>query len=109
MRIARVGAFIFTAVCLGIAAVSLLLPAKQTICVGGECSTVSCGSPAFPKSLIDFGSDQIEDATNCAGGTPASMGLYGVVLAGVGLGAIVATSMRGTIRPERSSMSEARA
>lgn len=103
MRIARIGAFIFTAVCLVFAAVSLLLPAKMTFCVGGACSTVSCGSPAFPKALIDF--DQIEDATNCAGQTSASIGLYGVVLAGLGLGAVTITSRRGTARPERSSMS----
>lgn len=103
MRIAKIGAFIFTAVCLVIAAVSLLLPVEMTTCVGGDCSTVSCGSPALPRALINF--DQIDDATNCAGQTSASIGLYGVVLAGLGLGVVTITSRRGKHRPERLSMS----
>lgn len=93
---ARIGAFIFTAASLVVAAISLLGPAKQTICIGRECSTVSCGSPAFPKALIDFGPGKAEDAANCAGSTPATIGLYGVVLAGVGLGAVALTSRRAT-------------
>jgi hypothetical protein len=101
MRIARIGALTFTAVCLVLAAAWLLLPTELTSCIGGDCTTVSCGSPAFPKDLIDF--DDVDDATNCAGRTPASVGLYGVILAGAGLGAVALTSRRGPAPPEAAS------
>lgn len=101
MRIAKVGAFTFTAVCLAVAALALLAPTTMTFCAGEDCSTLSCGSAAFPKSLWDF--DQVGDAANCAGRTSASVGLYGLALAGVGLVATAITSRAGTTRPERSS------
>lgn len=90
MRTARRLAFAFTALCLLLAVVSLLGSTSLTFSSGATSSTVDCGSAAFPKSLIGFANT--DDAANCAGQTPASLALYSVLLAGLGLGVIAATS-----------------
>jgi len=101
MRIARIVATAFTALCLVVALVSLLRPARYTVCRGADCRTVSCGSPAFPKALIDF--ENMDEASNCAGGTSAAAGLYLVALATLGLVAVAVTSGRGRPPAERSA------
>lgn len=101
MRAARNFAIAFTVVCLIVAAASMLSSTKLTFCAGSDCSTVDCGSPAFPKALIDF--DSPDDAANCAGVPSASVALYGVFLAGLGLGAVVLTARRGTVEPSRTT------
>lgn len=93
MRVARRVAFGFTAICLLLAVITMLGSTTLTFSTGSTSSTVNCGSPAFPRSLIDF--DSTDDAANCAGHTPASLALYFVLLAGLGLGAIAVT-LRGT-------------
>lgn len=98
MRYARRLAFVFTALCLLLAVVSMLGSTSITFSTGATSSTVECGSPAFPKSLIDFNSP--DDAANCAGQAPASLALVSVLLAGVGLGVSAATAVhRGTQEP----------
>lgn len=97
MRIARVIALAFTALCLVAAAALMLMPTGFTMCAG-ECTTVSCGSAAFPKELIDF--EDVDDATNCAGLPSATHSLYAVGLAGVGLAAIALASLRRPPSPE---------
>jgi hypothetical protein len=89
MRIARAVAFTFTAVCLVVAAGWLLAPVEQSFSAGAASRSYRCGSAAFPKQLIDFGENRVGDAANCAGGAPASVALYAVVLAGLGLAASV--------------------
>jgi len=120
MRIAKIAALIFTALCLVFAGASLLRPATMTFCTSapavgspslagdaGGCRTVDCGSAASPKGLIDFydhslaltdpaqGDGVQADAINCAGVPSASTGLYGILLAGLGLIAVAITSRRG--------------
>lgn len=90
MRITRNFAAAFTVLCLVAAAVMMLNSTSTTFCAGADCRTVDCGSPAFPKTLIDFESP--DDAANCAGETSASAALYSVLLAGVGLGVVAVTS-----------------
>ena len=94
MRAARAVAAAFTVVCLVVSALSMLSSVSVTTCAG-SCSTVDCGSPAFPKTLIDF--DNPDDAANCAGVPSASVGLYGVLLAGLGLGAVAVAARRGRL------------
>lgn len=103
MRIARAIAFTFTALCLVVAVWSLVVPVEQSFTAGASSRSYGCGSAAFPKQLIDFGENGVEDAANCAGGTPASVALYAVVLAGVGLAVVAATSWRSA----RASMAPA--
>lgn len=91
MRIARAAAFTFTALCLVVAVWSLIVPVEQSFTAGASSRSYGCGSAAFPKQLIDFGENGVGDAVNCAGGTPASVALYAVVLAGVGLAAVALT------------------
>src|SRR3954467_12373885 len=79
--------------CLALAVLSLMAPTSQTVDTGQESHTWSCGSAAVPQSLEGF-PDRGDDATNCAGRTPASIALDAVVLAGVGLVAIAITSRR---------------
>lgn len=95
MRATRTAAAAFTVVCLLIAGYSMLSSTSLQTCVGSTCSTVDCGSPAFPKALFDF--DSPDDAANCAGATSASVGLYGVLLAGLGLGVLALTARRGRV------------
>ena len=102
MRIARLGASTFTAACLIFAAAALVFPTGYTVCAGEDCTTVSCGSPAFPKTLTDLGPERIDDATNGAGRTPAAAGLYGVFGAAVGLRAFALTSRRSPARADGS-------
>lgn len=90
MRVARNLAAAFTVLCLVAAAFLLLSSTRMTFCAGDDCRAVDCGSPAFPKALIDFESP--DDAANCAGATSASASLYGVLLAGAGLGVVAVTS-----------------
>jgi len=92
MRVARNLAAAFTVICLVAAAVLMLNSTSMAFCAGDDCRTVDCGSPAFPKALIDFESP--DDAANCAGETSASASLYGVLLAGLGLAMTVVTSRR---------------
>jgi hypothetical protein len=99
VRATRNIAFDFTAICLGRAVVTLLGSTTFTISTGATSSTVDCGSPAFPRSLIDF--DSPDDAANCAGQTPAALPLYAVLLAGLGLGAIAVTSRSASSRRAR--------
>lgn len=94
MRIARIVAFAFAFLCLGLGAVSLLFPTTMSFTAGANHHEWSCGSPAFPKDLADFGPEGIEDATNCAGGTGAAPALYALVLAGIGLAVATFTTWR---------------
>lgn len=95
MDVARRVALAFTAMCLLAAAVSMLGSTKMTFCAGPDCSTLDCGSAAFPKAIIDFErTTAVEDAANCAGQTPASFAFYSVLLAGLGLGVVGFTSRR---------------
>lgn len=103
MRIARVVAFGFTALCLAVAVWSLVVPVEQSFTAGASSRSYGCGSAAFPKQLIDFGENGVGDAANCAGGTSASVALYAVVLAGFGLGAVAVTCRRS----ERSRLAPA--
>lgn len=103
MRNARRVAFIFTSLCLILAVVSMLGSTSVTFATGATSTRVECGSPALPMSLIDFSSP--DHAANCAGQTPASLALVLVVLAGVGLGVIAATSVR---REPQGSSAQAR-
>lgn len=89
MHVVRRAAFAFTALCLVLAVVTMLGSTTLTF-TAGSASTVDCGSAAFPKSSDDF--DSADDAANCAGQTSASVALYCVLLAGLGLGVIAATS-----------------
>lgn len=91
-RVTRNLAAAFTVLCLIAAAVLMLSSTSMTFCAGADCRTVDCGSPAFPKALIDLESP--DDAANCAGATPASASLYSLLLAGVGLGVVAVTSRR---------------
>lgn len=95
MRIARIAAFAFTALCLVIAGVDLLGSRTMKSGYGPDPYTLDCGSPAFPKAAIDLDPAM---ATNCVGETPAPLALYSVLLAGVGLGVVGITSRRGTAR-----------
>jgi hypothetical protein len=92
MRAARNLAAAFAVLCLIAAAVLMLTSTSLTFCAGADCRTVDCGSPAFPRALIDLESP--DDAANCAGQTSASASLYGVVLAGAGLAIVAVTSRR---------------
>ena len=47
------------------------------------------------RLVIDF--DNPDDAANCAGVPSASVGLYGVLLAGLGLGAVAVAARRGRL------------
>jgi hypothetical protein len=94
VRITRRIAFVVAAVCLVVAAVVLLAPTRLTFSAGPTSSSVDCGSPAFPRTLIDFAS--ADDAANCVGQTSASIALYAVLLAGLGLGLIALTSRDGS-------------
>ncbi len=90
MRAARNLAAAFTVLCLVAAAVLMLSSTGMTFCAEADCRTVDCGSPAFPKALIDF--ETSDDAANCAGATSASGSLYSMLLAGIALGAVAVTS-----------------
>jgi hypothetical protein len=79
--------------CLLLAVVALLGTTRMVFTAGDTSATVDCGSPAFPNELIDL--RDADAAANCAGQTSASVALYAVLLAGLGLGAIAITS-RGT-------------
>lgn len=94
MRVARIAAFVITFLCLGLGALSLVAPITMSFTAGPNHHEWSCGSAAFPKGLADFGEGGIEDATNCAGGTPASVALCALVFAGIGLVVIAATTWR---------------
>ncbi len=94
MRVVRIVALTVAIVALAVATFSLLTPTTLTFCAGGTCSSVSCGSPARPKALIDL--DDIEDAANCAGQTSASVALYAVIVAVAGLIAATLASRRPT-------------
>jgi hypothetical protein len=98
MRIARAVAFMFTVACLVVAAVSLLGSTGGTFTAGSQSTGWDCGSAAFPKTLDDF--DDPDDAANCAGRAPASVALYSIALAGVGLGAVAITSRAAPTRRE---------
>lgn len=87
-------AFAFTALCLAFAAITLLSSTTVTFTAGSS-STVDCGSAAFPNSLEDF--ESADDAANCAGATSASLALYSVLLAVVGL-AVIAGTWRSTVK-----------
>lgn len=89
MHVVRRVAFAFTALCLVLAVVTMLGSTTLTFTAGSS-STVDCGSAAFPKSLDDF--ETTDDAANCAGQTSASTAMYSVLLAGLGLGVVAATS-----------------
>src|SRR5690349_19049065 len=56
MRIARDVAIVIAVLCLVFSAYSLTGSTKITTCVGSDCSTVDCGSPASPNELIDLAS-----------------------------------------------------
>lgn len=65
---------------------------------GAQSTGWDCGSAAVPTTLDDF--DNPDDAANCAGRTPASVALYSIALAGVGLGAVAITSRAAPTRRE---------
>lgn len=96
MRVARIVAFGLTALCLLVAALSLVLSTTYTSGVkrttDGASHSWTCGSPAFPKTRLEF--ERMDDVLNCSGGTPASTALYAVLLAALGLGAAALTSWR---------------
>jgi vacuolar-type H+-ATPase subunit I/STV1 len=94
VKVARIVAFVFTFACLGLGLLSLLAPTTMSFTAGANHHEWSCGSAAFPKDLMDFGAEGIEDATNCAGGTPATAALAAFVLAGLGLAAVAFTTWR---------------
>ncbi len=104
MRVVRIVALAVAILALAFAAFSLLTPTTLTFCAGGDCSSVSCGSPAHPKALIDF--DDVGDAANCAGQTSASMALYAVIVAVVGLIAAALASRRPTDGPATMSLTD---
>jgi hypothetical protein len=92
VRTAKRIAFVLASGCLVVAAASLLGRTTITFCAGSDCSSVDCGSPAFPNELIDF--DNPDDAANCAGATSAAPALYLIVVAGLGFGAAAVLSAR---------------
>jgi len=111
MRVAKNVALAFTVVCLLAAAGSMLSSTGLTFCAG-DCTTVDCGSPAFPKTLIDFGDLEeggagVGNAANCAGVPSASVALYCVLLAMVGLGVVAVTTRRKAVdHPPPTSRTE---
>lgn len=110
MRVARMLAYALTALCLVVAAVTLTSSTTLTFTAGSSSTQTDCGSPAFPTALDDF--DNVDDAANCAGQASASVALYAVLLAGLGLVVIAATSRSTSSRrdseqgPEPTSRSD---
>jgi len=104
MKATRIVAFACTFLFLGLGAASLLLPVEMTVTAGADSRSWSCGSAAFPDQLMDFGPERVDDATNCAGGTPASAALFAFVLAGVGLAVVALATWRLDRGPEREQV-----
>jgi hypothetical protein len=90
MRVARRVAFGFTGLCLLLAVVTMLGSTTLTFTAGSTSTTTDCGSAAFPRSMNDL--RNTDAAANCVGQTPASLALYAVLLACLGLAIIAVTS-----------------
>ena len=104
MRIVRRVALVVCAISLVLAAWSLTQPTKMTF-GGGETRIIDCGSPAAPKDLIQFDSDDYvvnaRDAANCAGAPSAEFGLYAVGLALLSLAVVAIASWSAPATPAR--------